>query len=88
MPVRLAGDGHIYRRLRDGNLLELSMLDLRTYRSEQASGAAVDDPARTIAGAAQLVWLTDPQGVRAVLSVLIAVGTAPAAISRLHHKDR
>ena len=33
MPVRLGADGHIYRRLRYGNLVEVSMLDLRSYRS-------------------------------------------------------
>src|SRR3712207_3078159 len=50
MPVRLGDDGRIYRRLRYGRLVELSMLDLRTYRSRQAGGLAVDDPDRTIAG--------------------------------------
>jgi alkaline phosphatase D len=59
MPVRLAADGHIYRRLRYGNLIELSMLDLRTYRSQQTTGTHVDDADRTIAGADQLQWLTD-----------------------------
>ena len=38
MPVRLGDGGRIYRRLRFGRLVELSMLDLRTYRSRQASG--------------------------------------------------
>ncbi|MEU7957464.1 alkaline phosphatase D family protein [Micromonospora humida] len=59
MPVRIGADGTIYRRLRFGRLAELSMLDLRSYRSQQAGGTAVDDPARTIAGAAQLRWLAD-----------------------------
>ncbi|GAB1641589.1 alkaline phosphatase D family protein [Krasilnikovia sp. MM14-A1259] len=59
MPVRLAADGHIYRRLRYGNLFELSMLDLRTYRSKQSNGTDVDDPNRTIAGHDQLEWLID-----------------------------
>ncbi len=57
MPVRLTDDGRIYRRLRYGRLAELSMLDLRSYRSQQASGDAVDDPARTITGDAQMEWL-------------------------------
>jgi alkaline phosphatase D len=35
------------------------MLDLRTYRSQQTTGAHVDDPGRTIAGPDQLAWLTD-----------------------------
>jgi alkaline phosphatase/alkaline phosphatase D len=57
MPVRLGQDARIYRRLRFGTLADLSMLDLRSYRSQQASGAAVDDPTRTITGHAQLDWL-------------------------------
>lgn len=57
MPVRSGEDGAIYRRLRFGRLAELSMLDLRTYRSQQASGTAVDDPSRTITGDAQMSWL-------------------------------
>ncbi|MPZ96549.1 MAG: twin-arginine translocation signal domain-containing protein [Propionibacteriales bacterium] len=67
MPVRLGetaalDDGtQIYRRLRFGRLAELSMLDLRTYRSQQVGTdlAAVDDPARTIAGDPQLRWLKE-----------------------------
>ncbi|MGV9673318.1 alkaline phosphatase D family protein [Gordonia sp. NPDC003504] len=64
MPVRPAADAggrHLYRRLRFGRLLELSMLDLRTYRDEQASmtSSSIDDPARSITGADQMRWLTD-----------------------------
>ncbi|WP_436528042.1 alkaline phosphatase D family protein [Actinoplanes sp. HUAS TT8] len=80
MPVRLAEDGHIYRRLRYGDLFELSMLDLRTYRSEQAGGAEVDDPSRTIAGAAQMSWLTD--GLVNSTALWKIVGN-PVMISRL-----
>ncbi|SDE00255.1 alkaline phosphatase D family protein [Nocardioides lianchengensis] len=67
MPVRLdgtarLGDGdRLFRRLRFGQLLELSMLDLRSYRSELVSTPAVDagvsDPDRTILGGRQLAWL-------------------------------
>ncbi|MGN9779657.1 alkaline phosphatase D family protein [Micromonospora sp. H33] len=57
MPVRTGADGAIYRRLRFGRLADLSMLDLRTYRSQQASGLAVDDPRRTLTGDAQMAWL-------------------------------
>ncbi len=57
MPVRLAADGAIYRRLRFGRLADLSMLDLRSYRSRQVSGSAVDDPSRTITGDDQMTWL-------------------------------
>ncbi|WP_419221336.1 alkaline phosphatase D family protein [Gordonia sp. CPCC 206044] len=64
MPVRPAVSGtrrHLYRRLRYGRLLELSMLDLRTYRDAQVSRTSrrTDDPARSITGAAQMRWLTE-----------------------------
>ncbi len=80
MPVRLAEDGRIYRRLRYGTLLELSMLDLRTYRSEQGSGTAADDPDRTIAGGDQLAWLTE--GLVSSTAGWKIVGN-PVMISRL-----
>ncbi|MET8813255.1 alkaline phosphatase D family protein [Streptomyces sp. NPDC004549] len=59
MPVRPAVAGTTYRRLRFGKLADLSLLDLRSFRSQQASTAsgAVDDPDRTITGRAQLDWL-------------------------------
>ncbi|MFD7620186.1 alkaline phosphatase D family protein [Streptomyces sp. NPDC059802] len=59
MPVRASTEGTVYRRLRFGNLADLHLLDLRTFRSQQASIAsgAVDDPERTITGRAQLDWL-------------------------------
>ena len=59
MPVR-TNAGRIYRRLRFGTLAELSMLDLRSYRSEQVRGIGrqVDDPARTMTGRDQMEWLT------------------------------
>ncbi len=74
MPVRMGdsvalGDGtRLFRRLKFGTLAELSMLDLRTYRSEQAALAAtpvpspdgtVSDPDRTITGKAQMRWLKE-----------------------------
>jgi alkaline phosphatase D len=67
MPVRIsgtavAGDGdRIYRRLQFGQLVDLAMLDLRSYRSErvEAGDADVDASDRTIAGEAQLAWLGD-----------------------------
>ncbi|MEV0945897.1 alkaline phosphatase D family protein [Rhodococcus sp. NPDC049939] len=65
MPVRVdgtGGDATLYRRFQFGNLAELSMLDLRTYRDEQASTGAgwrkIDSPDRTIAGREQMDWLT------------------------------
>lgn len=63
MPLRMAGtadlhDGRrIYRRLRFGRLAELSMLDLRSYRTEQPNQAGTGDPAATITGAKQRNWL-------------------------------
>ncbi|MEW2247368.1 alkaline phosphatase D family protein [Streptomyces sp. NPDC006975] len=59
MPVRPALAGTTYRRLRFGKLADLSLLDLRSFRSQQAATASgsVDDPDRTITGRAQLDWL-------------------------------
>ncbi|WP_328668579.1 alkaline phosphatase D family protein [Streptomyces sp. NBC_00328] len=59
MPVRPAIAGTTYRRLRFGKLADLALLDLRSFRSQQASTASgsVDDPDRTITGRAQLDWL-------------------------------
>ncbi|MFI1720101.1 alkaline phosphatase D family protein [Streptomyces sp. NPDC020489] len=59
MPVRTAVAGTTYRRLRFGKLADLSLLDLRSYRSQQVAvgNGSVDDPDRTITGRAQLDWL-------------------------------
>ncbi|MFH9675721.1 alkaline phosphatase D family protein [Streptomyces sp. NPDC017405] len=59
MPVRPAVAGTTYRRLRFGRLADLSLLDLRSFRSQQAATAngSVDDPDRTLTGRAQLDWL-------------------------------
>nr|WP_128377973.1 alkaline phosphatase D family protein [Streptomyces cavernae] len=59
MPVRPAVEGTTYRRLRFGKLADLSLLDLRTFRSQQVStgSGSVDDPSRTLTGRAQLDWL-------------------------------
>jgi alkaline phosphatase D len=74
MPVRMGdtvglGDGTaLYRRLQFGALAELSMLDLRSYRDQQAAQPAapvpsvdggVSDPDRTITGDAQMAWLKE-----------------------------
>nr|WP_245992920.1 alkaline phosphatase D family protein [Prauserella muralis] len=61
MPVRYEPGGRLYRRIAFGALAELSMLDLRTYRSRQAAhplDPVISDPARTITGSEQLGWLT------------------------------
>ncbi|MGV9506692.1 alkaline phosphatase D family protein [Streptomyces tendae] len=59
MPVRPAITGTTYRRLRFGKLVDLSLLDLRTFRSQQVAlgDGEVDDPDRTLTGRAQLDWL-------------------------------
>ena len=74
MPIRLSGtaalgDGtQIYRRLQFGQLAELTMLDLRTYRDEQVPvtipspigptiSPDLDSPNRTITGRAQMGYL-------------------------------
>ena len=59
MPVRPAIEGTTYRRLRFGKLADLSLLDLRSYRSQQVKvgNGSVDDPNRTLTGRAQLDWL-------------------------------
>ncbi|EME17494.1 alkaline phosphatase [Rhodococcus triatomae BKS 15-14] len=59
MPVRGDGD-RLYRRFRFGTLVELSMLDLRSYRDVQvpATSRSVDSGDRSITGRAQMDWLT------------------------------
>ncbi|MBB3039940.1 alkaline phosphatase D family protein [Hoyosella altamirensis] len=62
MPVRPGGTGdRLYRRLQFGDLCELSMIDLRSYRDEPAAAGtgwpAVDATERTITGADQMSWL-------------------------------
>ena len=68
MPVRLsgtavAGDGaQIYRHLQFGKLADLTMLDLRSYRSQQVATTdlgSAGDSARTITGDAQMQFLKD-----------------------------
>jgi len=68
MPVRLSGtsalgDGvQVYRHLQFGRLADLTMLDLRSYRSQQVATTdlgSAGDSARTITGAAQLQFLKD-----------------------------
>ncbi len=59
MPVRPSTEGTVYRRVRFGKLADLHLLDLRSFRSQQAGtgSGAVDDPDRTLTGRAQLDWL-------------------------------
>lgn len=69
MPIRLpvgrqGPDMPIHRRLRFGTLMEMSVLDTRQYRSDQACGdgrktscAEHQDSSRTLLGGAQRDWL-------------------------------
>ena len=62
MPVRFGDDGRLFRRLAFGSLASVSMLDLRSYRDEQASSPidpGIDDPNRSITGAEQMRWLLE-----------------------------
>ena len=73
MPVRMGAktqlnDGtRLFRRLKFGKLAELSMLDLRTYRSKQVESTfpvpetdeKISDPDRTITGNRQMEWLKE-----------------------------
>jgi alkaline phosphatase D len=62
MPIRTPDPARLFRRLQFGRLADLTMLDLRQYRSQQvdaASAGAVDDAARTITGRAQMDFLKD-----------------------------
>ncbi|MGW6293488.1 alkaline phosphatase D family protein [Streptomyces sp. NPDC055058] len=91
MPVRPALAGTTYRRLRFGKLADLSLLDLRSFRDQQAGigKGEVDDPDRTLTGRAQLDWLkaglsaSDTTWRLVGTSVMIspfAVGALPASL--------
>lgn len=60
MPVRPAIEGTTYRRLQFGDLADLFLLDLRSFRDQQADTGddEVDSADRTITGRAQMEWLT------------------------------
>ena len=66
--ARLGDGSRLFRRLKFGRLAELSMLDLRSYRSKQVEQTAfpvpepdpeLSDPGRTITGDEQMEWLKD-----------------------------
>ncbi|MEZ3178523.1 alkaline phosphatase D family protein [Streptomyces pimonensis] len=91
MPVRPAIAGTTYRRLRFGKLADLSLLDLRSFRSQQVplGDGRVDDPDRTLTGRAQLDWLkagltaSDTTWRLVGTSVMIspfALGSLPASL--------
>ncbi|MFD8591520.1 alkaline phosphatase D family protein [Streptomyces sp. NPDC059637] len=76
MPVRPSVAGTTYRSLRFGRLADLSLLDLRSFRSQQSTigNGDVDDPDRTITGRAQLDWLK--KGLSASDAAWRLVGTS------------
>jgi alkaline phosphatase D len=57
MPVRHRGQ-QLYRRFKFGKLIDLTMLDLRSYRTQQPA-PGTEDPSGTILGPAQRQWLLD-----------------------------
>jgi alkaline phosphatase D len=83
---------HLYRRLQFGNLIDLSVLDTRQYRSDQACGhgaatncAAADDPSRSLLGPGQEQWLFEQLSrVRARWTVL---GQQVPAFARDNGRD-
>ncbi|HSO92021.1 MAG TPA: alkaline phosphatase D family protein, partial [Arthrobacter sp.] len=90
MPVRYEPGGQLYRRLDFGSLASLSMLDLRSYRDQQAANGAdpsISSPARTITGAAQMDWLlgnltpSGPQWKLVGNPVMIAPVRIPSTLS-------
>lgn len=63
MPVRATSpsdNGHIYRSFTFGDLAELTIMDLRTYRDMEAFGSVstATNPDRTMLGSEQYQWLT------------------------------
>ncbi|KAB1503207.1 alkaline phosphatase [Corynebacterium sp. 320] len=65
LPIRaipFSDGGHIYRNLHFGTLVDLNMLDLRTYRNEPPkflSAKTTDAQDRTMMGSEQFGWLAD-----------------------------
>lgn len=60
LPIRahaFTEGGRIYRNLSFGELFEVNMLDLRSYRNEPAVKREADNPDRTIMGSEQFGWL-------------------------------
>ena len=83
MPLRHSSfptgpDIRMYRRLQFGSLMDMSVLDTRQFRSDQACGggtvtgcAAAADPARTMLGTEQERWLFEQlANVRATWTVV------------------
>ncbi|QPK82849.1 alkaline phosphatase D family protein [Corynebacterium qintianiae] len=61
LPVRAtrpSEGGHIYRSLQFGSLVNLTMMDLRTYRDEEPSRLAGNSEGREMLGPEQFDWLS------------------------------
>mgnify|MGYP001506814072 CR=1 FL=1 len=62
MPVRLSQtseQGHIYRSFTFGDLVELTMMDLRSFRDEETTGDRFGEDSRTMLGEAQFKWVAE-----------------------------
>ncbi len=62
MPLRKAGtsqEGHLYRSFQFGDLMELTLMDLRSYRDAETTAANFASSDRTMLGSEQFAWLTD-----------------------------
>ena len=60
LPVRVTMDSpekHIYRSFQYGDLMELTMMDLRSYRDAETDAANFANPERTMLGSEQFRWL-------------------------------
>lgn len=66
MPHRPQAGGRMYRALQCGDLLDIVLLDTRSYRDEQiadgADVAGIQDPGRTMLGAEQEAWVGEQFG--------------------------
>ena len=88
-------DLRAYRRFSYGDLVEFSVLDTRTSRSDQANGdndtaqnAATADPRRTITGAAQEKWLLDGLAASRARWNVLAHQTTIADLARRKNGER
>lgn len=86
MPVRHRGD-RLYRRLKFGTLADLTMLDLRTYRTRQPGPVSPED---TILGADQREWFLDglTRGTAAWNLIGNSVMVTPIKIPALPTRER
>lgn len=91
LPQKPAGArARMYRRLGFGTLLDLHVLDSRSYRSDQVAGdgtgkardAQRRDPRRTMLGAAQEAWLLDGTARSAATWQVVANQTLIAQVNQ------